>query len=89
MTGDRILLAHGSGGKLSHELVAGVFAPAFANSSAVARPIPREAPVTSAVFSANSILTDLLEIIKRFLQGLHIFYVECGNFRCNLFGKAG
>jgi hydrogenase expression/formation protein HypE len=28
---DKILLAHGSGGKLSHQLVAEVFAPAFAN----------------------------------------------------------
>lgn len=31
MTADRVLLAHGSGGKLSHELVTRVFAPAFAN----------------------------------------------------------
>ncbi|HML88499.1 MAG TPA: hydrogenase expression/formation protein HypE [Methylomusa anaerophila] len=30
--GDRILLAHGSGGKLSHELVTGVMAPVFDNS---------------------------------------------------------
>lgn len=33
MTAEKILLAHGSGGKLSHELVAEVFAPAFANPS--------------------------------------------------------
>lgn len=31
MTGDKILLAHGSGGKLSHDLVAEVMLPAFAN----------------------------------------------------------
>ena len=32
MTQDRILLAHGSGGKLSHELVKNVFLPAFDNA---------------------------------------------------------
>lgn len=31
MTGDKILLAHGSGGKLSHDLVAEIMLPAFAN----------------------------------------------------------
>lgn len=31
MTQDRILLAHGSGGKLSHELVKNIFLPAFDN----------------------------------------------------------
>lgn len=31
MKEDKILLAHGSGGKLSHELITGVIAPAFAN----------------------------------------------------------
>lgn len=31
MTGDKILLAHGSGGKLSHELVSEIFLPAFDN----------------------------------------------------------
>lgn len=32
MTGNRILLAHGSGGKLSHELVKNIFLPAFDNT---------------------------------------------------------
>lgn len=31
MSGDKILLAHGSGGKLSHDLIARVMLPAFAN----------------------------------------------------------
>lgn len=31
MTEEKILLAHGSGGKLSHELVEGIMVPAFAN----------------------------------------------------------
>lgn len=33
MTGDKILLAHGSGGKLSHQLVKEVFLPAFDNQT--------------------------------------------------------
>lgn len=33
MTEEKVLLAHGSGGKLSHELVARVFLPAFANAA--------------------------------------------------------
>lgn len=33
MNGERILLAHGSGGRLSHELVAQVMLPAFANKA--------------------------------------------------------
>ncbi len=32
VTGDKVLLAHGSGGRLSHELVERLFCPAFANS---------------------------------------------------------
>lgn len=32
MTGERIILAHGSGGKLSHDLTREIFLPAFANS---------------------------------------------------------
>ncbi|HEX2988825.1 MAG TPA: hydrogenase expression/formation protein HypE, partial [Chloroflexota bacterium] len=49
MRGDRLLLAHGSGGKLSAELIQEVFVPAFGNP-ALARmddsailPLPREA----------------------------------------------
>lgn len=33
MTGDKILLGHGSGGKLSHELVNEIFVPAFSNQA--------------------------------------------------------
>ena len=45
--------------------------------------MPREAPVTSATFPSKSILANLLEIVKRFLQGLHIFHVQAGDSLVN------
>lgn len=55
MKDERILLAHGSGGKLSHELVARVMVPAFANAASGnnMRLILRVTPFTSTVASMS------------------------------------
>src|SRR5574344_2001271 len=51
-------------------------APSLASRIAMARPMPREAPVTSAVFPSKSILANLIEIVKCFLQRLDILHIQ-------------
>ena len=47
--------------------ITATFAPSAARATAIARPIPREPPVTTAVLSVKSILSNPLEKFKCFL----------------------
>jgi hypothetical protein len=54
----------------------------------MARPMPREAPVTRAHFPSKSILANLLPCVKRFLQALYIFNVHVFERAVNALVKA-